>query len=272
MMKTKLISAAAASLVLLLCACSVKESRMDCPVWLFFPDGFNIHEYWGEAAMFAYEGGGSELTKVQTEQLDRVLGKAVVPSVSKGETFVTFVSGLEVMTLEEDTKLVIPLGKDCDGLYAAKDHLETYLEGWTLRDSLFCQFARIDVQMWALDGRSFPYSLKIRGNVCGMYLKTLKPVEGAFLFEPQSCGQGYFSFRVPRQCDSSLMMEIWGDDENGIPAMLDEIPLGYVIEASGYDWDAKDLAPLGIGVDFARSKIVVSVEDWTEEIDYTEII
>ena len=249
-----------------LCSCSIKEDRADCPVWLYFPEGFDARDAWGEVSLFAYEKGCGALTKRQTASLEALLNREERPWVSKGETAVSLVRGLVDMELQQDSLLVIPYGLEADPVVAARDHFETYAERWTVRDSLFRQYAATTVRMEFTRGEVYPYAVRVRGSWCGFRLQSLSAVEGPFYYMPTGSGNGVFSFNLPRQGDDSLMLEVWGSDDPGEPAsLLDELPLGQYIRRTQYDWTARDLGPVDIDINYARATISITVNDWTEE-------
>ena len=243
-----------------LVSCSVKEDRSRCPVLLYVPEGFNAHRLSGSCEFYAYEDGCGRLSQCEYGDLASLRSGWGPLSVSKGETCVAFVGGAVNMKLASDSLLVIPYGCQADAAVAARDHFETYAERWNVRDSLFRQYARMTVRML-----SPQYSVRVKGTWCGFALRSLRPIAGDFCYVPVNRGDGVFEANLPRQGDDSLLLEVWGSDSSGGSSrLLDTLPLGQYVSLTGYDWTARDLGPVEVALDFVRSTVSITVNDWTE--------
>ena len=74
--------------------------------------------------------------------------------------------------------------------------------------------------------------------------------------EPVTDGRGY-AFRVPRQKDESLRLEL---SNNGSP--VETIDLGYLIAKTGFDWKAESLGDIAILCDLPAHTFTITVKDW----------
>ena len=126
------------------------------------------------------------------------------------------------------------------------------------------------------DGYTSPYDIEVWGNVAGVSVWDLMPVQGDFKYAPVQ-KNGVYQVRVPRQEDNSLemvMLEIsrQARNDNGeIPdqvghdgerAVVDRLPLGEYIARSGYDWTAEDLADVNVALDLEMQQVMITVSGW----------
>ena len=105
-----------------------------------------------------------------------------------------------------------------------------------------------------------PYTLKILGNVNGSKWDG-SPHTGSFCVELPPSDEGTPPVCIPRQKDGSLLLDIMDRDRT-----LRSFALGEYILASGYDWNAEDLADLEVCMDFARYRIALKSELWDNPI------
>lgn len=255
-------------------SCSVLEDRDDCPVRIRFTEEFNPHRVNGDMWFSAYEGG-SALSQNYKASMDEYMTRAVVPSVRKGRSTVSFVEGVRVMTFESDSLLQIPYGNECDPVFAMKESFDTDLEEWYLRDSLLKQYARVKVNMVNKENVAYPYRLRVRGNVDGFMLRSLKPHEGRFYYIPEMRENSRFEFNVPRQYDNSLYLEVWGKENNALlepETLLGIIRLGDYIALTDYNWNDRCLKDIELRLDFATLRMYIIVDDWEEGFSLTVTI
>lgn len=250
-------------------SCNVLEDRTDCPVWIKFAEDFNPHSVDGKMYFSSHEGG-SALTQRYDAQTGDFISRNVRPYVQKGRSEISFIEGLESMSFQNDSLVTIPYGSDCDEVYAARDLVDTYSEEWVVRDSLCKQFARVTLHMVSKAGEKYPYSLRVRGNVNGFYSRSFQPAEGRFYCTPEMKADGTCSFRLPRQMDDSVYLEVWGKEHglyNEPDSVLGVILLGGYIASSGYNWNKHCLDDIDLTLDFVAGKVTVIVDDWTVGFD-----
>ena len=157
-------------------------------------------------------------------------------------------------------QVLIPEGCGSDRIFAYNATIIT--EGETAYDKvrLHKQFAAVTMSFDAVDGMAVSgLGTEIVGRWQGIDLRDLSPVSGVFRTSPERDGDGNWTFRLPRQGDNSLILNVYSE-----VALIDSIKIGETIAKTGYDWTAQDLDDIWIGVDWARGEISVRVEEWDE--------
>ena len=76
-----------------------------------------------------------------------------------------------------------------------------------------------------------------------------------------------FTAILPRQMDASLVLEVNDGSET-----LKNFALGEYVKACGYDWSEDDLKDISVRIDYARTKVVVEVKDWSEVCEFDIVI
>lgn len=238
---------------LALTSCFVKEDRAACPCWLEV-DLRNV----------------SEKSLVLSGWMDEVLFRGpVAPSdypefyevtVPRGEVYVTALGRNN--DILNSTNLMIPEGSQADSLYAHCAMLNTNCETVTDVVSMHKQFSTIHLIMQIPEGYNYyPYEVLITSDVAGWDLRNLSGARGKFYYSPGRIGDNEYEFRIPRQADSNLRIELY--DEGKI---VDDIALGDLIRQSGFDWNAEDLADISLNIKFRESQVLVKISDWREVI------
>ena len=105
-------------------------------------------------------------------------------------------------------------------------------------------------------GDSYGYDLRVKGNVNG-YGKDGRPREGDFSYVPSRSEDSGYEVSLPRQSDSSLLLEI--DDGTEV---LKTFALGEYIKSGGYDWTTPDLEDLTVHVNWAVTTVSITVSAW----------
>lgn len=249
-----LVSVSFALLFLVVCSCSIKEDRRDCPCYLYVDLSELSLSLSPEVSISITGEGGFSFSRLLTpDEYGSVLTVKVPRSGVGVQAF--YGTGAEGGSGRAD--LSIPLGGECPPLLFHYAYVDTSAD--EARDTLRLHkdYCTLDVTMVSSEG-DFPFSVAIIGHVDG-YEDDGRPHKGNFDVRdiPTICGR--FLVRVPRQNDSSLILEIY--DTDGI---LRRFALGEYIAASGYDWTAPDLKDIAVKVDYARIAINVSVGSWSE--------
>jgi hypothetical protein len=73
-------------------------------------------------------------------------------------------------------------------------------------------------------------------------------------------GETVVTFRIPRQADDSLTVNIQPEDA---PSAC--FPLGEYIRQLGYNWKAEELQDIFLSIDLVRGLVDLRVADWEEE-------
>ena len=181
-----------------LVSCSVKEDRGDCPCWLTVEadNTVSVNGWFGTRSLFKVNGGF----------IDKKVPRGLVDVVANIGSFSA------------------PEGQQMDSLFARRIPVDTDGESAFARVTLCKNFATIELDFKDEDDGRTVYDLLATGTVSGADARTLEPVKGPFscVPEPVTDGRGY-AFRVPRQKDESLRLEL---SNNGSP--VETIDLGYL--------------------------------------------
>ncbi len=249
---------ALAASLLLLASCSVKEDRDECPCWL-------------EVAVSGCERIARNITvsawnptTVFMEGIDvRDYPKGYERTVPKGYVTVSAFAGRKVQELSGES-LVIPDGLPCDSLWAHRALVNC--NGEFARDTavLHKQFATVHLKIDNLkEGEPYPYSLVLRSRYDGLRLTDCSPHAGAWSCSLDRLPDGTYVFRVPRQGDGSLTIDLVLDGQK-----MDEYPVGEYILRSGYSWLSEDLDDIWIGMDYGGSEPNIVIEKWGDSDPY----
>ena len=215
-----------------LVSCSVKEDRGDCPCYLTVDaeGAVSVDGWFGARSLFNVNGGF----------VDRQVPRGIVDIVASHGRF------------------SVPEGQQMDSLFARRIPVDTDGESAYARVTLCKNFATIELDFKDEDDGRTVYDLLATGTVSGADARTLEPVKGPFscVPEPVTDGRGY-AFRVPRQKDESLRLEL---SNNGSP--VETIDLGYLIAKTGFDWKAESLGDIAILCDLPAHTFTITVKDW----------
>lgn len=258
----KHIPAIAAAFLLALTACSVKEDRQECPCWLDV-DVTGCGKITRNVTVSAWNP-----SQVFSEGIDvKDYPEYYERTVPKGYVNVSVVAGRRNQEMEGES-LVIPDGAECDSLWAHRSLVDCSGEFAFDTAVLHKQFATVFLKIDNLeDGDSYPYELILRSRYDGLRLTDCSPHPGEWSLPLRMLPDGTFSFRVPRQGDGSLTIDILLDG-----AKIDSYPIGEHILKAGYSWLSEDLEDIWIGMDYGRSEIHITIESWEEGVSYDAVI
>lgn len=245
---------------LLLAGCSVKENRLPCPCYIDFEPEEGLTETSKEFSFLVYD-----LSENIHEQRNEITWKSVIDnthftSVRKSVKMLTALQGQKDMVIE-GRKLMIPLGSQCDSIRAWSEQVDCTFEKAVMPVQMTKHWATVMMKLENGEEKEYPYDIRIRSNVAGIDMETLSPIEGDYSFEPlpQGIQNNVFIFRLPRQIDNSLYVEM-NDKDTGITKAF--IPMGTLVEKSGFDWNKKVLDDINIGLDYAVTGLHIIINDW----------
>lgn len=248
--------------MLLPASCSVKERRENCPCWL-------------EIAVSGCRSVSRNVT-VSAWNPGMVFSEAIdifdypdcyERTVPKGYVTVTAFAGRRAQELSGES-LIIPDGIPCDSLYAR--HALVDCTGEFARDSvvLHKQFATVYLKIDRLqDEYPYPYRLVLRSAFDGLRLTDCSPHAGPWTLPLEALPDGTFRFRVPRQGDGSLSIDLVLGNET-----VDSYPIGEHILRAGYSWLSEDLEDIYIGMDYGGSDPHITIEPWGDSPGYDSVI
>ncbi len=240
---------------LCLVSCSIKTDRTACPglVCLTARGG-------DEDLMQVYASGVSSCYEGQMSKDGETAGLSF--DIERGAVLLNVMSGLHSCSLEDD-KVLIEQGEEMDEIYAYSDSIGVYSDLVEVACTLHKQFAQLYLTIIESETSTYPFYVKIKGNVCGMDRYSLSPVRGAFSRMIHPVIGEYHKICLPRQEDDSLELEFYDKDftkADGAP--VDKLALGDYIKASGYDWTSEDLQDLYVNVDYSDAGVSVRICDW----------
>ena len=224
-------------------ACSVKADRTECPC--FLTAAFD-REFSGKISLTGWQHASC----VFSETIEANAGGTYVRPIERG--VYEFCAGVGYN--------VISLGEQSDSLYlwSSEGAVDATGEDVYLPLSMDKQFATLRLDMVK------PCEISVRGTVCGVDMFTLCPLGGDFRYEPPSEDGIHYALRVPRQLPAPLgyePLELRMLEGGGTPV---SIPLGWMIEQSGYDWTARSLSDMEIRVDYIAREMTIQVLAWGE--------
>ena len=234
--------------VLLLASCSVKENRSACPCVLSLEmSGLPV-----SPVVLDVTGEGYAHTEV-------VHGDTVlVLSVPKGDLAVSAVGGA---LASGDGSVRIPSGEEAPPLYLFYADVPADAEQVTIPVTFRKQFCTLTLAFSDPPGYGPPFEVEVEGSVDG-WLRDGSPAPGPFSRRLLPGDDGKAVLRLPRQGDDSLLMHIVFSDR-----IVRTFALGTYIAASGYDWNAPDLADLTLHVDISLTSVTLSTDLWAQTVD-----
>lgn len=250
--KTKAL--AAASVLLLTGACSVKENRDPCPCALMLDfSGVDSSCVRKVDVLVSSEGGF-----VWKDTVDVSLGGGMCRAdVPRTDLYVRAWSG--AAECAEGDSIVIPRGRDCPRIYMSVSEIETEGESYEHKVRM-CRNHCVMTLVTEGEGE-FRHRLVLEGNICG-YDSEGRPMQGPFeyVLKDEDLQDGYQAV-LPRQTDASLMLKI--DDGDGR-----YFALGQYIVSSGYDWTSEDLEDITVTIDYASTMLRLIIDGWESEYIY----
>ncbi len=237
-------------MMLFLVGCSVKEQRDDCPCRLVLDFSQTDVSSIEELRVSLAEESGQVYEKCA--DLEDFIPEYVI-SAPREE--------LSLMVCSDDRGwfdagegIVIPEGQDCPKLYMHSNMVDA-------RSEMFCDTVHMHknhcvMNIYMEGGSSYGYDLCVKGNVNG-YGKDGRPREGDFSYAPSRSEDSGYVVSLPRQSDSSLLLEI-----NDGTEVVKTFALGEYIRSGGYDWTAPDLEDLTVHVNWAVTTVSITVSAW----------
>lgn len=257
--------------LLALFSCSVKEDRVNCPVYVtVLTDRFVDRGFEDGVVSFQDEG------KVFGEHLNFLAGQTEehVVSVSRDYARVSVFSGVENARISEST-LYIPYGQPGDLLWAYWETFEAKDDEYVVDADPYKQYCLVK---FLFDDSShaplgYKWRFRIKANCSGMNIFTGEPLEGQYCcpVTPNAVGEWYGV--IPRQNSNTMVMEVYlpiaGNEAEGCAEYV--IDLGARFESVGYDWSKKDLEDMTVKVGFSSAGFDISVEEWKDDDSYSDI-
>ena len=151
----------------------------------------------------------------------------------------------------KDSLITVQAGLECPELYIHRSYVHVEGEALEVLIDLMKEYCSLEVSV----ASQYPEpSLRISGGWCGQDIEgTL--VKGQFR-APLASGE---TIRVPRQEDTSLMLDIMDGD-----TVLRSFAIGEYMAEAGYDWAAESLEDISIKVDYVHNRILLTGNAWSQ--------
>ena len=185
--------------ILSLASCSIKTDRTACPglVSLTASGGAeDLIQVFAAGASSCYEG-----------QISKDGGHGALSfEIERGPLLLSVISGIHNCLLE-DGKVMIAQGGEMDEIYAFSGRFDVYSDLLEVSCSLHKQFALLYLTITESETESYPFYVKINGNVCGMDYADLSPVPGPFTRIVHPVIGEYHVVCLPRQADDMVLSD-----------------------------------------------------------------
>ncbi len=241
-------------------SCTVKENRSPCPSFLTI----DASAFFGvtDVAFVNLDTGTQKLR--DTLYLMAGMMSTEWAAQKGGMTAYTF-SNLG-RSVENDGIVTIPVGEQADPLRASCHSFECYDESAGIEAVPNRQSALVRLRILNVEG-AYPYDLQVAGDVCGIDLRSMSPVDGEFRYDLEFDDDLSCEFYLPRQReDSRPEINVFLDGVH-----IDSLPLYSWIWAAGYDWTSEDLPDISLDMIHGQLRVVINVQGWEHE-DYEVIL
>ena len=252
-----------AALLALPLSCSIKEDRSGCPCLLTvdlsrtLDAGITPPSWWDKGLCIVLFKEHTPFCSDKFKLSDAPL--EVDYRVEKGDVGVTGILGLDAGALSGN-EIRYREGSQSDRLYVSSRVVPCHGEVARTALEMYKQFSNIEIT--GLD--SFDYRMEVTAGCDGLDILSREALEGSFRFILTCDEEGICRFRMPRQDRDDLKILLWRAD-----GQLDNaIPLGAFLTQIGYDWNAPSLSDVSVHVDFVTASLSITVEDWTQEIEF----
>lgn len=240
-------------------SCSVKEPREECPCRLVLDMGGVDTSVVKSAEIFV--SGPDGFVHSHTHLLSE--GSEYVVEVPRGVVSVGVFHGAGEL-VDSSGDLRIPYGDGCPPVYMHSSFVEASGEIWKEEVCMSKNHCVMTIRVLTRD--DFPFRLDARGFVDG-YSPGGTPSRGDFVYSMSLDEKAECSVILPRQTDASLTLEVSDGSD-----VLKTFSLGEYLDASGYDWEEKDLKDVVVSLDYSLTRITLQVEDWKEECVFDVVI
>lgn len=267
----------AASACLFSCRRLVFEDRTECPSYVFFDitnaEAFNPYD---RVYTTIYRHPSGELMGSATPSLADVQGRVFFFEIRKAEAVKGYgVLGTEQCIMQNGSEWVVPIGCQYDSLFRFSYVATVEPESFVVPVEMVKEYSRVTLQFVGTEtftgaGGRFPFEVTVTGGTSGVDALTGVPVRGPFEYRPQETSIGRFEFRLPRQADQDLRLELYGKD--GIyerTGHISSFDLYALLEEKGMNWQDRNLPDIYVEFNYQETLVNVVISPWvTEDLDY----
>lgn len=240
--------------IAVLSSCSVKEDRSECACLLVLD--------------MSPCTNAPDNIRIDLKTLDERIEQNFIPGqdqpfyeypVTKGVCSLSAFLCPRELSSGTDRILINP-GENCPELYASRSVFEVSGETAEHQVVLHKQFAAVTLEFEDSGLGCQDCDITVMGEINGISLVDLKPLEGQFRYEVPASAQEKMTFRLPRQNERSsgnLVLEI--RRQGGSPQVFE---LGKYLSEAGYDWGKEDLEDIVVEIKESEIVIEISSSDW----------
>ena len=252
-------------------ACSVKEDRAECPVYVtvltdrFLQRGLDT----GTLSFAAVRLIGRE-----TIGFLSYIRNGYVQACPRDYARVSVLSGADPAWLTDDA-LVIPQGREAGLVWAYGTAFSANADEYVVDAEPHKQYCLV---RFLFDGsptapEGYPWRFRLRAECAGMDLYTLEPLPGDYAEPVGPNGVGEWFGVLPRQRTNNMKLEVYLPDPDSPSAGQTEyvVDLGRAFAEQGYDWSLADLKDIEVQVGFTSAEVTLDVREWEHDDHYLDI-
>ena len=246
-------------------ACSVKEDRAECPVYVTVLTDRFVQRGLSEGTLsFASD------RPIRREAVNflSLLDRGYTQPCPREYARVSVLSGVENGTFSDETLTYGP-GLQADLIWAYAETFSVDADAYRIMAEPHKQYCLVK---FTFDGSStappdYVWRFRLKAECAGMDLYTLEPVTGFYsaIVGPNALGEWYGV--LPRQRSNNMQLEIFLPEEGSTTAGRTDyiVDLGRAFEEKGCDWTLEDLKDIEVQVGFVNATVRVTVSDWDSE-------
>lgn len=252
----------------LLSSC-IMEERDGCPSYLSIDFSGTPEEVKSIILLLRYEDGFCIMDTVLREDY---ANPYEIP-VRRGTPFVSAFGNVDKMVFDDGFSII--RGEESDKIYT--DFRKGCYNGDLSHDTIKLGKSYIGLYIRVMNPAEASCSVEITTECSSIgYSYSGEILEGIFRHTPEphhipTAEEGYYEFlsRIVRQKNGDAVLRI-KSVQNGAEEEILEIPLSEKLKAAGMDMGSKDLQDIFITINYSRSSMKISVDDW-ERTEHIEI-
>lgn len=256
-------------LAFLICGCTVKEDRRDCPCYTLV----NVDEFIASGFSRAMVSFSTDrLINREEINLAQYEGTGYEQALPRMSNRIAVVAGLYNSRISGDT-LYVRKGLEADPVWLYTDKIICNDDGIVVAAVPRKQYCRLNIVVLGLKPwESFPYSFRVRSECNAINLYSCRPAEGEYCALAEHSPAGVCSVIIPRQAESNLLLDIFNSRDG---SSLDgdavfTLDLGARFRAEGYDWERIDLQDATVTIDYASLDMHLKIADWDADDVYLD--
>lgn len=250
-----------ALLLQLLCSCSMKEDRMECPCYV------SVKSDTEEDCLVTFYTSGGSIIDRKTMTAEELSSGENWTKIEKGDFQVSVLQGWRDMELSGVTVLSGRRGEESAGVYCASSAEYAVEDDLTVHEALQKQYADITLDFGDASAGLYPYSLKVTSSLHSLDILTLEAAAGSYEIEPEVGSDNTAVFRMLRQSDTEPINIYMYDGITGEPVA--DFDLNWYILRTGYSWKAEYLSDIRVLIDFARLELTIHINDWNRVVTFS---